>query len=250
MNAFRNITIISLTLSVFGGVVGFTNNFDLVGDRTVISNGETKGPSFAKPDENRLTQNSAVPATPTAATVTKPSSPTIIPTQSPTYAPVEEPRVPADPQPKNSKDTTPPEPAVPIQRQSTPVSPSPAPTRPRTVPAAPVQQKATPTASPTPTLTGQAWVDATMAKYGVYAPAGTQFIFGAMPATCPGADGCTVYSYRADGIPFNVQITLKPGVLSEYLLFHEIGHSKGVRDECAADNFARSVVGPVKGHYC
>lgn len=103
----------------------------------------------------------------------------------------------------------------------------------------------------TPVLSGQAWINATQAKYGVYAPAGTRFVFGSMPpAGCAGAYGCTVYKYYADNVPFDIVITLLPGTVSEYILFHEIGHAKGIKGECAADNYARSVIGPLTGIYC
>lgn len=98
---------------------------------------------------------------------------------------------------------------------------------------------------------GQAWIQETMARYGVYPEAGTQFVIGPMPAGCEGADGCTRYLYYPDtGVAFDYTITIRPGQLTEYLLFHEIGHARGIRDECGADNFARSVLGPVPGHYC
>lgn len=102
-----------------------------------------------------------------------------------------------------------------------------------------------------PALTGHAWIKATQEKYGVYAPAGTRFVFGPMTAAgCAGAYGCTVYKYYADNVPFDIVITLLPGTVSEYVLFHEIGHAKGIKGECAADNYARSVIGPLKGIYC
>lgn len=210
MKIFRNITIITLLLIIVTGVVG-ASNFTFADDRKVSASSDRSGPVFAKPEENLpIKTDDPIPA-PAA------------PSEKPTLAPV------MDPIPS-------PTPTVPAQPKY--VNPVSTPVRPR-----PAEQK--PAA-----LKGQAWVDATMAKYGVWPPAGTQFIFGPMPASCPGADGCTVYSYHADGVPFNIKITLKPEVLSEYLLFHEIGHSKGVKDECAADNFSRSVIGPVQGHYC
>jgi hypothetical protein len=102
-----------------------------------------------------------------------------------------------------------------------------------------------------PIQDGYVWIQETMAKYGVYPEAGTKFVLGSMPAGCYGADGCTQFSYYADtGVAFDYTITIVPGQLTEYLLFHEIGHARGIRDECGADNFARSVLGPVPGHYC
>ena len=101
------------------------------------------------------------------------------------------------------------------------------------------------------TADGQQWIQATMAKYGVYPDPGTRFVIGPMPAGCDGADGCTKFSYyTSTGVAFDYVITIRPGQLTEYLLFHEIGHARGIRNECGADNFARSVLGPVPGHYC
>ena len=110
--------------------------------------------------------------------------------------------------------------------------------------------------APTPPVaatsaSGHAWIQDTMAKYGVYPEAGTRFAVGQMPAGCEGAHGCTQFRYYPDtGVAFDYTITIRPDQLTEYLLFHEIAHARGVRDECGADNFARSVLGPVPGHYC
>lgn len=115
---------------------------------------------------------------------------------------------------------------------------------------APPKPKA-PVSTPVALAEGHEWIQATMAKYGVYPDAGTRFIIGPMPAGCVGADGCTGFSYYpTTGVAFDYVITIRPGQLTEYLLFHEIGHARGIRDECGADNFARSVLGPVPGHYC
>lgn len=119
----------------------------------------------------------------------------------------------------------------------------------------PISETATLAQQPSLTTThpqnDQAWIQATMAKYGVYPEAGTRFVIGPMPEGCSGADGCTQFKYYTDtGVAFDYVITIVPGQLTEYLLFHEIGHARGIRDECGADNFARSVLGPVPGHYC
>lgn len=98
---------------------------------------------------------------------------------------------------------------------------------------------------------GHEWINATMAKYGVYPEPGTKFVIGPMPAGCEGADGCTEWLRNTKtGVYHSYTITLRPGQLTEYLLIHEIAHARGVRDECAADNFARSILGPISGHYC
>lgn len=163
---------------------------------------------------------------------------------APKSEPVSEPVTPAPvTQTPTQKNTVPVAPA-PAQKNTVPVAPAPKVAAPAPVRPAPVA----PPAAPAPT--GNAWIQATMAKYGVYAPAGTKFIIGPVPASCAGADGCTEYSHYADGIPFDITITIRPGQLTEYLLFHEIGHARGIDNECAADNFARSVLGPVQGHYC
>lgn len=141
-----------------------------------------------------------------------------------------------------------PEPVIPpIKAAAKAPLKAPAPAKAPPVAPSPPKPLPKPAAAPVGNL---AWVNATMAKYGVYAPAGTKFVFGAMPAGCSGADGCTEYSYYANGVPFDITITIRPGQLTEYLLFHEIGHARGIDGECAADNFARSVLGPVQGHYC
>lgn len=124
----------------------------------------------------------------------------------------------------------------------------------RTEPAPPAAM--TPPQAPLPSVadapaTGHAWIQETMTRYGVYPEAGTRFVIGQMPAGCEGAHGCTQFRYYVDtGVAFDYTITIRPDQLTEYLLFHEIGHARGIRDECGADNFARSVLGQVPGHYC
>lgn len=143
---------------------------------------------------------------------------------------------------------------VEIRTEPAPSEIPPAPGRPRAESSEP--PATVPAQAPLPSVaaapaTGHAWIQETMAKYGVYPEAGTQFVIGQMPAGCERAHGCTQFRYYPDtGVAFDYTITIRPDQLTEYLLLHEIGHARGIRDECGADNFARSVLGPVPGHYC
>lgn len=125
-----------------------------------------------------------------------------------------------------------------------------------TEPALPEPPAAAPAQAPRPSVAtapalGHAWIQETMARYGVYPEPGTQIVIGQMPSGCEGAHGCTQFRYYPDtGVAFDYTITIRPDQLTEYLLVHEIAHARGIRDECGADNFARSVLGPVPGHYC
>ena len=125
------------------------------------------------------------------------------------------------------------------------VSTEPAPAKPAPAKPSPAKQQALEAPA-----SGQDWIQATMARHGVYPPSGTQMGIGSMPAGCEGAHGCTSYHLDPATGQVAATITILPGQLTEYLLFHEIAHAKGIHDECEADNFARSVLGPVPGHYC
>lgn len=118
-----------------------------------------------------------------------------------------------------------------------------------TEPAPPKRSPAKQQALETP-ASDQDWIQSTMARHGIYPPAGTHVGIGSMPPGCEGAHGCTSYHLDPATGQVAAAITILPGQLTEYLLFHEIAHAKGIRDECGADNFARSVIGPVPGHYC
>jgi hypothetical protein len=105
-----------------------------------------------------------------------------------------------------------------------------------------------------------AWVNATTKKYGVYAEPRTVFKFGPIPIRCAvngrNADACVITDKitYTDGRVEIVGITLymDSNKLTEYLLFHEIAHTQGIYDECAADKFAAGVLGtaPGSGYYC
>lgn len=151
--------------------------------------------------------------------------------------PIPEPVAPAPVAKAPVQKTMPVSPSAPAQKKVVPVAPT---------PVAPVAKA--PVAAPV--TSGNAWIQATMAKYGVYPAAGTQFVIGPMPAGCIGADGCTEFYETPEGVGYDYVITIRPGQLTEYLLIHEIAHARGIRNECAADNFARSYLGPVPGHYC
>lgn len=266
MKIVRNIAAIALTIALAGGLNGCSES-DPNANRENNTVGQIQEPSptatTESPDEVKAgSESTKLPTLDPSQPVQQPDAPPIADPAAAPAAPAVEPVAAAPAAPVAAAPAAPappaayrapapaPAPAKPVPAPAKPAIPAPAPAKPAAPAPAPAPPAAVPAPAIVPATNGQAWVQATMAKYGVYAPAGTQFVFGPMPASCAGADGCTVYSYKADLVPFNIVITLKPGVLSEYLLFHEIGHAKGIRDECAADNYARSVVGPVVGHYC
>lgn len=99
-------------------------------------------------------------------------------------------------------------------------------------------------------LSGMDWVNATMAKYGVYPHPQTQIVIGTPPCG-PGSDGCLSGLWQNDEtgeafVPERAVLTLTiapHAVGNEFVLFHEIAHSWGIIDECAADQYSYNVHG-------
>lgn len=136
------------------------------------------------------------------------------------------------------------------------------PERPVPVPAAPAPPSGTVGPSPLPTATATnpdageyAKIEAIQDKYDTYAAPGTTFVVGPMPeGECRdnGAHGCTTtISNRRTGEIHSITITILPGHVTDYLVIHEIMHSKGIHNECAADKATRKVIGNNHNfHYC
>jgi hypothetical protein len=59
-----------------------------------------------------------------------------------------------------------------------------------------------------------------------------------------------IYTATGAAVGQNITLYIAPDQITPYLLFHEIAHTHGIMDECGADQYARSVVGPVAGYYC
>jgi hypothetical protein len=148
------------------------------------------------------------------------------------------------------------DPTVALANQRVEVRTEPAPPEPSPAPG--VESAAPPAMAQVPLssvadapATGHAWIQETMAKYGVYPEAGTRVRHWPDAGRLRRRARLHQFRYYVDtGVAFDYTITIRPDQLTEYLLFHEIGHDRGIRDECGADNFARSVLGPVPGHYC
>lgn len=101
---------------------------------------------------------------------------------------------------------------------------------------------------------GYQWMDRMQKEYGVYAYPGTQF-FVAPSTPCPqrAAVGCTEQWMNMDGTPTHTRIRLHMAeayIGNVYVLFHEIGHTQGIMDECQADIYSRNITGIPGGFYC
>lgn len=100
-----------------------------------------------------------------------------------------------------------------------------------------------------------AWMDRMQREYGVYAYPGTQF-FVAPSTPCTfqaNILGCTEQWMNMDGTPTHTRIRLhmtEAAIGNVYILFHEIGHTQGIIDECQADIYSRNVTGIPGGFYC
>jgi hypothetical protein len=100
-----------------------------------------------------------------------------------------------------------------------------------------------------------AWMDRMQREYGVYAYPGTQFFVApSTPCTFQAQVlGCTEQWMNMDGTPTHTRIRLhltETAVGNVYVLFHEIGHTQGIIDECQADIYSRKVTGIPGGFYC
>ena len=122
----------------------------------------------------------------------------------------------------------------------------------------PVPEPVTPAVKGNGLLPGEsafAWMDRMQREYGVYAYPGTQFFVApATPCTFQAQVlGCTEQWMNMDGTPTHTRIRLhlaEAAVGNVYVLFHEIGHTQGIMDECQADIYSRSITGIPGGYYC
>lgn len=104
--------------------------------------------------------------------------------------------------------------------------------------------------------TPEQWVDRMTKQFNVYPRTGTRIIFADSSPCDKGADkrsGCVTQDLdflgRATGQ--NIDLYLAPDAVGDiYVLFHEIGHTKGMLDECTADEYSRSITGLPGGFYC
>jgi hypothetical protein len=104
--------------------------------------------------------------------------------------------------------------------------------------------------------TSEQWVDRMTKKFNVYPHAGTRIVFADTNPCDKGKDrrtGCVSQDLnflgRAKGQ--NIVLYLAPEAIGNiYILFHEIGHTKGILDECTADQYSRSITGIPGGFYC
>lgn len=104
---------------------------------------------------------------------------------------------------------------------------------------------------------GFQWMDRMQRKFGVYAYPGTQFFIA--PATpcqhfAPQALGCTeqiLDSVTHQPWHQNIKLHMAESAIGNlYVLFHEIGHTQGIMDECQADIYSRNITGIPGGFYC
>lgn len=104
--------------------------------------------------------------------------------------------------------------------------------------------------------TPEQWVDRMTKKFNVYPRNGTRIIFADSNPCDEDKDkrsGCVSQDLdflgRARGQ--NIDLYLAPDAIGNiYVLFHEIGHTRGILDECTADEYSRSVTGLPGGFYC
>lgn len=101
------------------------------------------------------------------------------------------------------------------------------------------------------------WINRMQKKYGVYAYPGTEFTIQSVTGChkfAPQALGCTSQEVDRDtGKPTHKRITvaLTPSSIGNvYVLFHEIGHTQGIMDDCQADIYSRNITGIPGGYYC
>lgn len=108
------------------------------------------------------------------------------------------------------------------------------------------------------TLDGESpekWVERMTKMYGVYPHPATQVIISEKLACDDGKQnisGCVGQdTFAGHPTAQNMQMYLTPDSIGDiYVLFHEIAHTKGILDECSADNYSRSITGLPGGHYC
>lgn len=104
--------------------------------------------------------------------------------------------------------------------------------------------------------TPEQWVGRMTKKFNVHPRKGTRIIFSDSNPCDKGKDkrsGCVSQDLdflgRATGQ--NIDLYLAPDAIGDiYVLFHEIGHTRGMLDECTADEYSRSITGLPGGFYC
>lgn len=104
--------------------------------------------------------------------------------------------------------------------------------------------------------TPEQWVDRMTKEFNIYPHEGTSVIFASSTPCDDGGykrSGCVTQEVdflgRTTGR--NIDLYLAPDAVGDiYVLFHEIGHTKGLLDECTADEYSRSVTGLPGGFYC
>lgn len=106
------------------------------------------------------------------------------------------------------------------------------------------------------TETPEQWVDRMTNKFKIYPRSGTRIIFADSTPCDEGTfkrSGCVTQNIDFFGRPMggDINLYLVPDAVGDiYILFHEIGHTKGILDECTADHYSRSITGLPGGFYC
>lgn len=105
--------------------------------------------------------------------------------------------------------------------------------------------------------TSEQWADRMMNKFNVFPHTGTRIVFAdSSPCDISPEDkrsGCVTQNLNFFGYAKgeNITLYLEPAAVGNiYVLFHEIGHTKGIMDECTADHYSRSITGLPGGFYC
>lgn len=131
------------------------------------------------------------------------------------------------------------------EKKQIPSTPAKLPQEPKVTEPAPVE----PPVKPAPVdNSAMAWANSVMAKYGYWANPMTQWHFApTLPPECPG-DACVRTVSKSDtGEVVSIDLYMKTGMLIEYLLIHEVAHTNGIMNECAADAKAAEVMGTTEG---
>lgn len=100
------------------------------------------------------------------------------------------------------------------------------------------------------------WVERMTHKFGVYPHPNTEIILAEetpCTVTRPNSDACVAQDLdifqRSNGT--NIKMYLSEDAVGDVrILIHEIAHTNGIFDECAADQYSRSITGIPGGGYC
>lgn len=103
--------------------------------------------------------------------------------------------------------------------------------------------------------TSEEWIDRLTKKFDVYPhPNAEVIVASSTPCDIPDriVDGCVIQDMIfSHPTGWNMKMYIADKAVGDaYVLFHEIAHTKGILDECAADNYSRSVTGLPGGYYC